>query len=127
NSGYAGRLAIIEAMTISDDQFADFVGDGHGFDDGESASIAGVFTAIAAAAAIERGSVHDTGINAKILVHFDGVGHGLLAMGTDAAHEALGAGQNDGRGNKEGRDAHVVQPSDGARSVITVHGAQNLV
>ena len=48
-------------------------------------------------------------------------------MRADAAHEALGAGQNDRGGNQEWRDAHVVQTRDGARGVITVHGAQDLV
>ena len=48
-------------------------------------------------------------------------------MRANAAHEALRAGENDGGGNQEGRDAHVVHTRDGAGRVITVHGAQHLV
>src|SRR4029077_19637604 len=81
----------------------------------------------ATAAAIQRHAVKGARINMQILVHLFRVGDRFFAVRTDAAHEPLGAGENDRGGNQERRDAHVVQAGDGARRVITVHGAQNLV
>ena len=48
-------------------------------------------------------------------------------MRADAAHQPLGAGENDGGGNQKRRDAHVVEPRHGTGGVVTVHGAQHLV
>ena len=67
------------------------------------------------------------GIDVQVREHLRRISDRLLAMRADAAHEALGAGENDRRRNQERRDAHVVQARDGAGSVITMHRAQHLV
>ena len=100
---------------------------GHGLDDGQAAGVAGILAAIAAAAAVEGGAVEDAGVDVEVLVHLGRVGHRLFAMGADAAHEALGAGEDHRGGNQERRDAHVVEARDGARRVIAMHRAQHLV
>ena len=48
-------------------------------------------------------------------------------MRTNAAHEALGAGENHRGGNQERRNAHVVQARDGAGRVVAVQRAEHLV
>ena len=48
-------------------------------------------------------------------------------MRADPAHQALGTGKNDGGRNQKRRDAHVVQPRDGAGRVVAVHRGEHLV
>ena len=63
----------------------------------------------------------------EVAIHLGRVGDGFLAGGADAAHQALRAGQDERRGDEEGRDAHVVQARDGPGGVIAVHRAQHLM
>ncbi len=119
-----GDLAHFARAGAGDDEFADLVGDGHGFDDGHAAGVTGIFAAVAAASAVKLHAVEHGGINAQVLEHFVRIGHRFLAMRTDAAHEALRAGQNHGGRNQKRRDAHVVQARDGAGRVIAVHRAK---
>ena len=65
-----GELADFLRAGALDDQFADFIGHGHGFDDGQAAGVAGILAALAAAPAIERGAVEIVRINAQVLEHF---------------------------------------------------------
>jgi len=119
-----GQLARVGACNY---QFAEFIADGHGLDDGEPPGITGILAAFAAASAIECDSIEDAGIDVEVLVHLGGISHRLFTMRTDATHEPLGASQNDRGGNQERRNAHIVQARDGAGCVVTVHGAEHLV
>src|SRR6266568_4418448 len=49
-NGDFGKFACVGA---ADDEFTDFIGNGHGFDNRHAASIAGILAALAATAAIE--------------------------------------------------------------------------
>src|ERR1700722_16348027 len=122
-----GDLAHFAGVGAGNDELADFVADGHGFDDGKTAGVTGTLATFAAATAVKGVALEEARVDVEVRIHLVVVGDGLFAMRADAAHEALRAGQDDGRGNQERRDAHVVQTRDGAGSVITMHGAQHLV
>ena len=67
-----GDLAHLAGVGAGDDQLANFIGDGHGFDDGQSAGITGILATFAAAPAIERHAVHDARIDVQVIEHFGG-------------------------------------------------------
>src|SRR5215831_3155413 len=52
-----GDFAHLAAVVPGDDEFANFIAHGHGFDDRHTAGIAGVFATFAATAAIEGDAV----------------------------------------------------------------------
>src|ERR1035437_6117183 len=118
-----GDLAHLASVGAGDDELADLIRYGHGLDNGHAPGIAGVLAAVATPPAVQRDAVDDARIDAQILKHLLRIGNRFLAMRADAAHETLRAGEDDRRGNEEGSDAHIVEPRDGARGVITVHGA----
>src|ERR1039458_1982916 len=66
-------------------------------------------------------------VNAEVFKHFRRIGDRFLAVRTDAAHEALRAGQNHRGRNQKRCDAHVVEARDGAGRVVAVHRGQHLV
>src|SRR5262249_17742555 len=66
-NGDFGELACVGA---SNDQFAKLIGHAHGFDNGEAASITGVFATFAATSAVERHAIKDTRIDVEVGVHF---------------------------------------------------------
>ncbi len=47
-----GHLAQLARVGAGNDEFADLVGDGHGFNDGHAAGVTGIFATVAAAAAV---------------------------------------------------------------------------
>src|SRR5690348_15560352 len=64
-----GDFSDFHGAAAGDDDLANFVGDGHGFDDGASAGVTGVVTAFASAAAIKGDSIEVTRRNAQIAEH----------------------------------------------------------
>src|SRR6266498_17960 len=111
----------------SDDRFADLVGNRHGLDDGQSAGITGVIATLAPPAAVEGDAVEEVRCDVQVGVHRRRVGEWLFAVGTDSAHEALGASEDDRGRDEERSDAHVVESGHGAGGVVAVHGAEDLV
>src|SRR5882724_2269068 len=122
-----GDLAHLAGVGAGDNELADFVGNGHGLDDGQTSGVTRIFAALAAATAIQSDAFKNARINIQVRVHFLRIRHGFLAMRADAAHEALRAGKDDGGRNQKRSDAHVVKTRDGAGGVIAMHGAQNLM
>jgi hypothetical protein len=115
------------AAGAANDELADFVGNSHGFDDGKTASVAGIFAALATTSSIQRYAIHDARIYAQIRIHFRRVSDWFLAVGTYAPHQALGTRENDRRRNQEWRNTHVVKTRNRAGRVITVHRAEHLM
>src|SRR5882724_6438386 len=94
-------FAQFAGVGAADDELADFIGHSHRFDDGETAGIARIFAAVAAASAIEGHALEHGRVDIQILEHLFRVIHRLFAVRTDAPHEALRAGENHGGGNQE--------------------------
>src|ERR1017187_3144605 len=87
----------------------------------------GIFATVTAAAALELHPAESGGVNPEVFKHFGRISHRLAAMRTNAAHESLRAGKNDGRGNQKRRNAHVIESRDGTGRVVAVQGAQDLM
>jgi len=109
-----------------DDELADLVADGHGFDDGHAPGVTGIFATLTTAdrdktdAGIQGGSISN-------MEHFVGIRHRLLAMRADAAHEALGAGQNHEDEIKKGGRCPCRPDGRWRRGIIAVHRGKHLV
>ena len=118
-----GNFAHLAGIGAGDDQLTDFIRDRHCFDNGHAAGIPGIFAAIAPAPAIEGDAIEDARVDIQVMERLGRIDDRFLALGADAAHQPLGAGKNDGGGNKERCDAHIVEARNRARRVIAVHRA----
>src|SRR5438477_2096278 len=109
-----------------DDEPANLVRHGHHLDNGATAGVSAIFAPLAAAPPIKRDAVEEGRVNAQIFVHLGWISEGFLADQAHPAHQPLGTGKDDRRGNQEWRDAHIVEARYGARGVIAVDGAEHL-
>src|SRR6266567_461244 len=122
-----GDFGNLHGAAARNDHLADFIGDAHGFEDGGASGIAAVIATIAAAPAENTLLLEKIRGDVEIAEHGRRISHRLLAGRTNAAHEPLRAGKDDGGGDEEGGDTHVVHAGDGAGGVITMHRAEHLV
>lgn len=86
-----GDLAEFAGVGAGDDELADLIANGHGFDDGHASGVTGIFATLTAASAKKLHAAERGGINAEVFKHFCRISHRLLAMRTDAADETLRA------------------------------------
>src|SRR5207248_2838113 len=91
-----GHFAHLSRVRPGNNEFANFIRNGHRLDNGEAPRVTGILAAVAATPTIERHPIKNARINIEVLVHFGGISYGLLAVRTNAAHEPLGASENDG-------------------------------
>ena len=108
---------------------ADVVGDGQHLHDGATPLVAAAVALRAAHRVVDGGAVEGVRVDLVGLEHLrvERPLHRRLAVGAEAAVEALRLGEDERRGEQERRDAHVDETGDDAGGVVGVQRREHQV